>query len=709
MTLSEYFLYIKNPLASAKARVVTLPPGESWTELRLFCKERGDLELRLSDIVKESAWLPMPDEVFMRVRDAMTVQEARGKAVVLLGMPGYLALLNDENKRTAIVALREWVDCYSEREAICLLRSDDNTGLLLKGIFDNPRYRLGKQLVEIDEEHVTLHANSEETTRTAGHTEVMLVGEDLSSFIPETCDTFQMYLRYTEEHPNDSSDRRIVVTSKGRELAGLSAEVQQVVSIRDFARLFHRVQDAGLTEDALSWMCAQGKEGAQITLLETLKKLFFTEGEVVKRVLRVFNERKGVECEAVLWLLKHISLKGSYLERVANQEDVLVDNFRSAYVTSAAEWLDESAAYACERRNAIKEADVKMSETDIRQFIARCAGESTSRVAPWLNCGTDVERAELLRRCSFDGFVTNAVKNVYPEVAAYLNANRIFTDKVLEEYFKKYRELKMTGRVTPESCERAQRAVIPTSVQSRDAMVQQYASDNGCALLVIDAMGVEWLPMMVELSQQRNIGVDSIAVCKANLPTATTFNKIHWPDPTRRLPDIKCFDNIVHRGAEEHEARQPEENLAAVLAVIGSEILPRIADGLVRFARVLVTADHGSSRLAMLAWQTEPKLALTLDCESGADITDWRYRRSVAQEKCPPELEETLDGKYWVVRGYNRLPKKGGGQGFELHGGATLEEQLVPVVVFSRKGQFVPNAKTDGKSTQIIEKDDYDL
>jgi hypothetical protein len=699
MTLSEYCEYIRNPLAEAKARVVIVPPGESWTALRRFCQERGDIELRLSDLVKEGAWLPMPDEVFGRVHDAMTTQETSGKAVVLLGMPGYLALLTDENKRAAIVALHEWVDGASGREAVCFLRSDDGTGLILKDAFANPRYLHGKQLIEIDGQVVP---------QFAGLTEVMLVGDDLASLIPEACDTFQKYLRYTEEH-SDSSARRIVVASEGRELAGISAEVRQVVCLRDFACVFYDVEDAGLSEDALRWMCRRGKEGAGKRLSETLKALFFPEGGVAKRVLRVFDERKGAEREALLWLVKHIASTGSYLECVVRQEGVYADNFRSAYVAGAVEWLDESVVYAGERKDAIWEADIIRSDADIRQFIARCAGESTSRVASWLNCGTEAEKAELLRRCSVDGLVSNVVKEMYPQAATYLNTDIVFGDMAMEEYFMEYRELKMTGRVTPEFYERAQRGDPLGLVQSRDVIVQRYASDNRCALLVVDAMGAEWLPMLVALARERNLGVDSIAVGKAHLPTSTIFNNIYWPDAVRRLPDIKRLDNIAHNGAEAHEVRRAEENLAVALDVIGKEVLPRVADGLVRFERVLVTADHGSSRLAALAWQSEPRLAQTLACEEGGEVADWRYRERAVQGGCPPELEETLDGKHWVVRGYDRLPKRGGGQGFELHGGATLEERLVPVVIFSRTGQFVPKAKTGGKRAQIVEKDDFDL
>ncbi len=709
MRLNDYIEYIRNPLADAKARVVIVPPGEGWTTLRRFCQERGNFELRLSDLVRENAWLPMPDEVFERVRETTKAQAESDKALVLLGLPGYLALLTDENKRAAIVALREWLDSATGQEAVCLLQSDDCTKQILKEVFNNPRYRQGKQLIEINAEQVVQEVAPEEAERITGHTEVMLVGEDLASFIPVTCETFQKYLRYTEEHPNDSSLRRIVVASEGRQLAGLSAEVRQVVGLRDFARVFYDVEDTELSEDALRWMCKRGREGAGKTLPETLKPLFFPEGDVNKCVLHVFDRREGAEREALLWLVKRIASKESYLERVVRQDEVIAGNFRSAYVTGAAEWLDKAVEYANERRDAIREANVRMSYAEIWQFISHCAGESTSRVAPWLNCGTDAERAELLRRCAVDGLVSNAVKDVYTEAGAYLNAEPVFGEVALEGYFKEYRELKMAGRVTQEFYERAQKTFPASSVQSRDAIVQRCASDNGCALLVVDAMGAEWLPMLVALARERNLGIDSVTTGEVHLPTSTEFNNIYWPDPGRRLQDIKRFDNIVHNGDEAHEARRAEENLAAALDVIGSEVLPRVAEGLARFERVLVTADHGSSRLALLAWLAEPRLARTLLCEGDAEVADWRYRERTAQGECPPELEETLDGKHWVVRGYNRLPKKSGGQRFELHGGATLEERLVPVVIFSRTGQFVPTVRAHSKRAQVIEKEEFNL
>ena len=46
-----------------------------------------------------------------------------------------------------------------------------------------------------------------------------------------------------------------------------------------------------------------------------------------------------------------------------------------------------------------------------------------------------------------------------------------------------------------------------------------------------------------------------------------------------------------------------------------------------------------------------------------------------------------------IIKGYNRFSKSGG-PGFEIHGGATIEEQVVPVIVFERVAAFSESAPT---------------
>jgi hypothetical protein len=286
-----------------------------------------------------------------------------------------------------------------------------------------------------------------------------------------------------------------------------------------------------------------------------------------------------------------------------------------------------------ERRAAIRELGVERAEADIRIMIADHKAMETTLLAPWLNCGTKAERAELLRRCEADGIVKKAVRSVYPEVAAYLG------DGIDQTYFGRYRELKLINRVTQDFCNEVKQSYSQRH-PSRDSLLQRLTSDEGCALLVVDAMGAEWLPMLMTLARERNVGVESADIGMARLPTATRFNVLTWPE-ARRLPEIKRFDNIAHNGAERHETHTSQENLLAQLEVVGSDVLPRVADALTRFERVVVTADHGSSRLVVLAWQQ--KLTSTLEAPDGAEILDWRYCGK-GRQNCPPDLEETLDG-----------------------------------------------------------------
>ena len=58
------------------------------------------------------------------------------------------------------------------------------------------------------------------------------------------------------------------------------------------------------------------------------------------------------------------------------------------------------------------------------------------------------------------------------------------------------------------------------------------------------------------------------------------------------------------------------------------------------------------------------------------------------------------------MKGYNRLPKQGG-KLYSLHGGATLEERLVPFVVFTNESASA-NMK-EQEVEQFIENSDFDI
>jgi hypothetical protein len=210
------------------------------------------------------------------------------------------------------------------------------------------------------------------------------------------------------------------------------------------------------------------------------------------------------------------------------------------------------------------------------------------------------------------------------------------------------------------------------------------------------------------MAKRLGMNIESYDIARAKLPSSTTpFNPIAW-ESSRTLDSFREIDNIAHNGEVKHENCTHYRNLAAVLHEFETEVFPRISAAFEHFSKVVVTADHGSSRLAVIAH--EEKMITNLPW-SGEPL-DWRF--SIA----PQNIERSQDFEsfydidnnltYWIVRGYNRLPKKGGK--LSVHGGATPEERLVPIIVFAKnKTEIIANQINNPIVEQIVEKTDFDI
>ena len=97
-------------------------------------------------------------------------------------------------------------------------------------------------------------------------------------------------------------------------------------------------------------------------------------------------------------------------------------------------------------------------------------------------------------------------------------------------------------------------------------------------------------------------------------------------------------------------------------------------------------------------------------------MLDWRYAKRKSAEYLDSELvAESVGDGYVLIKGYNRFSKSGA-PGFEMHGGATIEEQVVPFMVIER-AIALDNAAQDetavasavGGADQISENDDFDI
>ena len=247
---------------------------------------------------------------------------------------------------------------------------------------------------------------------------------------------------------------------------------------------------------------------------------------------------------------------------------------------------------------------------------------------------------------------------------------------------------------------------MPKIYLTRDAIIAEYATQSDTALLTVDAMGAEYMPLLLSIAKRRSMNIEFQAVAQAKLPTETVFNPMKW-EKARILPEIKSIDNIVHYGEEKHEESIPARNFEKTLRFFETKIMNSIAEGLTRFSRVVVTADHGSTRLAVIARNENKGVTLPWDKERDGEPKDWRYTLAPQETSRPSEFESAYfperEETYWIVRGYNRLPKKGG-KLYELHGGASLEERLVPVIVFTKNTVTQVPKELDKKiTTEVID------
>lgn len=667
------------------ARILVVPNFDVAQSLTQFHADRGYKKISIADCIsREEQFLPMPDLVFERL-----LKKINSKPSIVTGLYAYFVLLEKTKREMAFARLRAFVDNSKLHTVIIVSSTWKND---LEKIFKNPRYKESQQLVYIDGDCHSKNLN------------VVLVDERWIKIEPPVCGSFRDYLVTVGNFPT-SEDKTITVAlpDNDRNIAGLDSSIKQIHLLADFMRQFCKVQEP-LPETILQWILDKTKElKNKDRCLEVIQHHFFPEGlsDVLKTALKRFSlEEDETTKEVMLWMLRNSVKEDSYLHRILKLPQLTADNFLLLYIAPPPDILVAKNINFCEERSvAIKELAPNRQTTFIPRFVEQTKDLPAKVVLPWLNNKTKEEHVEIIRR--FAELTPNQYR-CYPELQAYLSEYD-YGDKRLTDYFARYRKFKLLNDVTEDFCKEAFDIFEQENIQSRDLLLQQFNANT--ALLVVDAMSAEYLPFIIHQAGHYHLRIEKHCVCYVNLPTSTAFNKINWNG--KRLSDIKALDKIVHHGIELHHLNTYDENITEELDKILPQIFNILSQHIHKFDRIILTSDHGASRLAVRA--NELNLARTLDNPSHENPDDWRYIKKPNEQYCPDEFEETLDGRYWIVRGYNRLPKQGGKQ-YELHGGATPEERLVPFVVFSNiKGTKIQQPVTDEPIKQIKERDDFDI
>ena len=278
------------------------------------------------------------------------------------------------------------------------------------------------------------------------------------------------------------------------------------------------------------------------------------------------------------------------------------------------------------------------------------------------------------------------LKITYPDLYTYLQPFD-FNNEYLNNYFQLYKWSKVTNHIMPELMtlveEQATKRNYNIWLKTRPSYVEHLHKEKDKDILYfIDALGVEYLGFIQNKCFEKDLFFQA-DIARCNLPTITSLNKEFVEDFKKsgcKVYDNKDLDNLKHDGSSTYNY---ENNKLPIHIVEELNILDKLMLQLKTIENdqtAYVIADHGATRLAVInekenKWKQKKKGKHSGRCCPKSDVDDK-----------PPFA--TDENKFWCLANYDRF--KGGRAAIvETHGGATLEEVLIPIITIRKSKQKI--------------------
>ena len=369
-----------------------------------------------------------------------------------------------------------------------------------------------------------------------------------------------------------------------------------------------------------------------------------------------------------------------YLQLVKSKSDNY--NAYKRMLIQALLFIDaEDARFASLYDDRKKLLEKEINEATASVYVAEAKRHGDKRLL-YLTDATRVERRAIVEDIATYGWVPDNIGAIYPALASYLfdYAFKCSNGELFTRYFTEYKRAKLFNTVDSgflkrvvELAQDGNRAY--NALESRNAVVEQtYGPD--VFLYWVDALGVEYLGYIQERAKQLGLSMNT-HVARASLPTLTYLNKDFYDAWRGDKCALKEFDELKHGGEEGPESKIGElpTHIVRELEIIDS-VLEYAQQGLAShsYQRFVIASDHGSSRLAVIydsenKWEMQTKGEHSGRCCPTNEINE--------RPTCATE-----ENGYWVLANYDRF-KGGRRASVEVHGGASLEEVLVPIIELS--------------------------
>lgn len=363
-------------------------------------------------------------------------------------------------------------------------------------------------------------------------------------------------------------------------------------------------------------------------------------------------------------------------------------------------WVDE-------RMIALKDMGINELSQDFWNGFNSIADERTK--LKLLSNMTHEERTKIIE------IISEALKNnkkisdyksllseKYPDLLLYFKESD-YLNGSLEEYIQTYKQFKIMDCYDLSISEAAY-DVDTFEYDTRSKILNSIKCAQDAYYLWIDGMGVEWIDMLIEKVTLRNKVLSNpiVEIGMAVVPTTTAVNMAK-ADPETVSDKYNKLDSLSHI---------KDKSNCNYYSIIDKqfEIMNEIADMVVKLANdnpgkpIVVTADHGMSRMAAKAFHEKQGLTPP----SGSEVENLGRYCILPDGISPYAFSHTYkEDNCLAFREHSHFMCSGFAPG-EIHGGASPEEWLVPVIIFKndQKRKQIPDVTASYKLNSLVYKPD---
>lgn len=444
------------------------------------------------------------------------------------------------------------------------------------------------------------------------------------------------------------------------------------------------------------WLRGQSKSHADFSSL--VAQRWGSTRDLCQQIDDVFHNQSSNE-RWLLWLAMRIFGEGSgtYLGFSLDQTTSCEAWIRRVYhaLADVARSDDRFESFFAQRLELLKLLPANSTEM---QFYCQSVAERYGKDAVYyLSDSTDHERRQWMKTIDendwTDAEIEKAIAHASRELSYYIEPfvfdsynSHLKNDNIslagdLTYYFNRYKYLKIRNCIDDDFIEYVDKYAIErpyNKLRCRSA-VTRTIDKEGVQAYFIDALGAEHLGYIQAKCREYGM-ISDIQIVRCELPSITSINKEFKERFETR--DVKELDDLKHHSTIYlYERCQLPIHLFEELKVIDKE-LRNIRDLLRSHGaqKAVIFSDHGASRLAVIYRHENEKIELE---EKG------KHSGRCCRCEQNPNLDQAAYENGWaVLANYERF--KGGNKAqVEVHGGASLEEVVVPIVTLTLRPEKV--------------------